>query len=98
MRRQLVAIISATFLLLTWIAYDGTAASIADPLLNPWRDYLVKAAARYMSRIINGNIEVGALRGSLFSAPVLQQVVVRDGEGAVVGRIEEIRMSYELTS
>jgi hypothetical protein len=68
-RRQLVAIISATFLLLRWIAYDGTAASIADPLLNPLRDYLVKAAARCLSRTINGNIEVGTLRGGvLFSA------------------------------
>jgi hypothetical protein len=85
-------------LLLSWFAYDGTAASILDPLLKPLRDYLVRAAAQYLSGAINGTIEVGALRGSLFSGPVLQQVVVRDGEGAVVGRIEEIRLSYQLTS
>jgi uncharacterized protein involved in outer membrane biogenesis len=97
-RRRLVAIVTSTLLLLPWFAYNGTAASIADPLLNPLRDYLVRAAARYLSRAINGTIEVGALRGSLFSAPVLQQVAVRDAEGAVVARIEEVRVSYELTS
>jgi hypothetical protein len=97
-RRQLVAIVTSTLLLLSWFAYDGRAASIADSLLNPLRDYLVRAAARYLSRAINGTIEVGALRGSLFSAPVLQQVVMRDAEGAVVARIEEVRVSYELTS
>jgi hypothetical protein len=58
----------------------------------------VNAATRYLSRAIDGTIEVGALHGSLFSAPVLQQVVVRDAEGAIVARIEEIRLSYELTS
>jgi hypothetical protein len=83
-RRQLVAIVTSTLLLLSWFAYDGMAASIADSLLNPLRDYLVGAAARYLSRAINGTIEVGALRGSLFSAPVLQQVVMCDAEGAVV--------------
>jgi hypothetical protein len=93
-----MAIVTATLLLLSCFAYDGAAASIADSLLNPLRDYLVRAAARYLSRAINGTIEVGALRGSLFSAPVLQQVVVRDAEGAVVARIEEVRVSYELTS
>jgi uncharacterized protein involved in outer membrane biogenesis len=97
-RRQLVAIVTLTLLLLSWFAYDGMAASIADSLLNPLRDYLVRAAARYLSRAINGTIEVGALRGSLFSALALQQVVVRDAEGAVVARIEEVRLSYELTS
>jgi hypothetical protein len=97
-RRKLVAIVSSTLLLLSWFAYDGTAASILAPLLNPLRDYLVRAAAQYVSRAIDGTIEVGALRGSLFSAPVLQQVAVRDGEGAVVGPIEEIRLSYQLTS
>jgi hypothetical protein len=97
-RRQLVAIVSSTLLLLSWFACDGTAASILDSLLNPLRDYLVRAAARYLSEVINGTIEVDALRGSLFSAPVLQHVVLRDAEGTVVGRIKEIRMSYELAS
>jgi hypothetical protein len=52
-----VAIVTSTLLLLSWFAYDGMAASIADFLLNPLRDYLVRAAAWYLSRAINGTIE-----------------------------------------
>jgi len=43
-------------------------------------------------------IEVGALRGSLLSSPVLQNLALRDIQGDMVGHIEEVRLTHNLTS
>ncbi|HXH14273.1 MAG TPA: translocation/assembly module TamB domain-containing protein [Alphaproteobacteria bacterium] len=78
--------------------YLSAAVPISDPLLDPLRDYLVRSVAQYLSKSLDGSIEVEALRGSLFGSPVLHNVVARDAQGGVVGRIEEIRLEYNLLS
>jgi hypothetical protein len=58
----------------------------------------VSCIAPHLSRAIKGTIEVGALRGSLLSSPVLQNFVLRDVQGDMVGGIEEVRLTHNLTS
>jgi autotransporter translocation and assembly factor TamB len=93
MWRKVLLAMGLAVLLLMLALYSG----IADPLLNPLRDYVLKTAAQYLSRSLNGRLEVGALRGSL-RAPVLHDIVLRDAQGAVVARVDELRLAYDLTS
>jgi uncharacterized protein involved in outer membrane biogenesis len=58
----------------------------------------VRTASRFASRWLAGSLEVGALRGSLLSSPVLHDVRLRDAQGEVVAQIEEIRLHYDLKS
>jgi autotransporter translocation and assembly factor TamB len=60
------------------------------------RDAAVQAAIRSVSDGLQGDLEVGAIRGSFFSALVLQNVILKDAQGAVIGQIDEIRLSYDL--
>jgi translocation and assembly module TamB len=69
-----------------------------DPVLDPLRDRLVRMMSRFVTRSMKGNLEVGGLRGSLLSAPVLQNITLRDKQGAVVGHIAELRLVYDLTA
>ncbi|GIX47266.1 MAG: hypothetical protein KatS3mg131_1477 [Candidatus Tectimicrobiota bacterium] len=68
----------------------------ADPLLDPLRDLLVQAVAKAISRSLQGRLEVGALRGSLLSAPTLENVVLRDAQNHIVARIARLHLSYDL--
>ena len=52
-------------------------AAASDPLLDPLRDIAVRTITRFVTKSLPGSLEVGALRGSLFSAPVLQNVTLR---------------------
>ncbi|MGE3541210.1 MAG: translocation/assembly module TamB domain-containing protein [Candidatus Tectimicrobiota bacterium] len=72
--------------------------TVINPVYEPLRDALVNRVARQISQALNGSLEIGALRGSLFSAPVLHNVVLRDPQGRVLGQIESIRLSYTLTT
>ena len=72
--------------------------TVVHPLYEPLRDPLVRLVTSMVSRSLHGSLEVGALRGSLFSAPVLHDVVLRDAQGAVLGQIETIRLAYDLTA
>lgn len=67
MVRKLVLTIGLALLLLSLLAYLIAAGS----LLTPLRNSLVKTVVAYASQSLQGTLEVGALRGSLFSAPVL---------------------------
>src|SRR5262249_23776643 len=72
--------------------------TVVNPLYMPLRDALVRTVTRKLSQSLHGSVEIGALRGSLFSAPVLHNVVLRNAQGTVVGQIEAIRLAYALTA
>ena len=63
---------------------------------NPVRDLLGHTASAWLSRRLNGTLEIGALRGSLFSSLVLRDVVLRDRRGAEVARLDEVQLKYDL--
>ena len=48
---------------------------------DPVRDLLGRTASAWLSRQLNGTVEIGALRGSLLSSLVLRDVVLRDRPG-----------------
>ena len=48
---------------------------------DPVRDVLGRTASAWLSRRLNGTLEIGALRGSLLSSLVLRDVVLRDRAG-----------------
>lgn len=81
-----------TLLLLVLLTAHSATAQVLESL----RDRLVQMAARWASRTLNGSLDVGALRGSLLSAPVLVDVTLRDAQGDVVAQIAEVRLNYSL--
>lgn len=72
------------------------SVSAYDPVLDPLRDLVVRTVTRFVTSSLQGSIEVGALRGSLLSAPVLQNITLRDKHGTVVGQVAELRLAYDL--
>src|SRR5262245_8367041 len=73
----------------------GLCAYIAR---DPVRDVLGRTASAWLSRRLNGTLEIGALRGSLLSSLVLRDVVLRDRAGMEVARLDEVRCRYDLTT
>src|SRR5262245_12481212 len=65
---------------------------------NPVRDLLGRTASAWMSRWLNGTVEIGALRGSLFSSLILRDVILRDWQGAEVAHLDEVQLRYDLTA
>src|SRR6267378_8014500 len=65
---------------------------------DPARDVLGRIASAWLSRRLNGTLEIGALRGSLFSALVLRDLVLRDRAGLEVAHLDEVRLEYDLTT
>src|SRR5262245_4513167 len=92
MRRKLkwmaicVALVCGSLGLCTYVARDWV------------RDLLGRTASVWLSRRLNGTIEMGAVRGSLWSSLVLHDVVLRDRQGAVVAHLDEVRLGYDLTA
>jgi autotransporter translocation and assembly factor TamB len=78
--------------LLTLLVYQ----SAADPILDPLRDLLVRTVTRFISKSLQGTVEIANLRGSLLGSPVLHHVVLRDAQGVVLVQIEAIRLEYDL--
>src|SRR5262249_50546416 len=97
MRRKLKIAAYLTLMLLGGLLLL-TYYTVVNPLYVPLRDALVRTVTRSLSQSLHGSVEIGALRGSLFSAPVLHNVVLRDAQGTVVGQIEAIRLTYDLTA
>jgi len=62
------------------------------------RDVLGHTASAWLSRRLNGTLEIGALRGSLWSSLVLRDVVLRDRAGLEVAHLDEVRLGYDLTT
>src|SRR5262245_30347160 len=73
----------------------GLCAYIAR---DPVRDGLGRMASAWLSRRLNGTLEIGALRGSLFSSLVLRDVVLRDRAGMEVAHLDEVRLGYDLAT
>src|SRR5262245_51165386 len=71
-------------------------AAAYDPVLDPLRDMMARTITRFATRSLQGSVEVGALRGSLLSSPVLQNITLRDQQGTVVGQVAELRLVYDL--
>src|SRR4030095_3407932 len=65
---------------------------------DPVRDVLGRTASAWLSRRLNGTLEIGALRGSLFSSLVLRDVVLRDRAGMEVVHLDEVRLGYDLAT
>ena len=85
-------------LLILFLTLLVTAPTPARPIVAPVRTWLVQTAAQRISHRLNGALEIGALEGSLLSAPSLANVVVRDHTDAVVARIDAVHLRYQPTS
>ena len=68
----------------------------SEPLIQPLRMLLVSAATKWISRSFNGGFEIGELRGSLLSAPVFHDLILKDVQGGVVARMDTLALHYDL--
>jgi len=93
-RRIFVAAGAGVGLFVLYLVLLITAPTFARPVVAPVRAWLVQAATQSLSKGINGTLQVGALQGSLLRAPKVADVVVRDQTGAVVVRIDAVRLHY----
>jgi autotransporter translocation and assembly factor TamB len=90
-----------------WVMIGGSVALafgllvygiLAGLILTSARDAAVQAALRYVSNSLQGSLEVGGVRGSLLSAPEVQNIVLKDAQDVEIGRIAAFRLSYNLLS
>ena len=93
-RRIFVAAGAGVGLVVLFLVLLIIAPTFARPAVAPVRAWLVQAATQSLSKGINGTLQVGALRGSLLRAPRVADVVLRDPTGAVVVRIDAVRLHY----
>ena len=93
-RRIFVAAGAGVGLVVLFLVLLIIAPTFARPAVAPVRAWLVQAATQSLSKGINGTLQVGALRGSLLRAPKVADVVLRDPTGAVVVRIDAVRLHY----
>jgi autotransporter translocation and assembly factor TamB len=68
----------------------------SEPLIQPLRTWLVSATTKWISLSLNGTFEIGRLRGSLLSAPVFHDVMLKDEQGEVVAQIDAVALHYDL--
>ncbi len=93
MRRQL-----ARFL---FVFVIGTAAMILGvvtsmTLTPPGRDLLARTVSRFLDRIVNGQVRVGAISGSFLYDLTLENLVVRDTSGELLVDLPRVRVAYRL--
>jgi hypothetical protein len=91
-RRYRIAALVLALLLGTWLA----PPSYADIILDPLRDLLVNTATKWVSKGLNGSVEIGKMEGSLLGSPVLKDVKLLDHQGNTVVQIAEVRLAYDL--
>ncbi|HEY7709691.1 MAG TPA: AsmA family protein, partial [Candidatus Entotheonella sp.] len=91
-RRNNIAIIGLALLLVIWL----TLPSHADIILDPLRDLLVHTATKWVSKGLNGSVEIGKIEGSLLGSPILKDVKLLDVQGNTVVHIAEVRLAYDL--
>ena len=94
MLRKLLMIGGAAVLVCGLLLY----AVLAGLILDSARDAAVQAILRTVSNILPGSLEVGHVGGSLLSAPVVQDIVIKDAQDTVIGQIDAVRVSYNLFS
>jgi autotransporter translocation and assembly factor TamB len=63
---------------------------------DPLRDALVRHISTRVSKLLNGSLDIGHLRGSLVTSLVLQDVVLRDYQQNIVAQLDEVRLVYDL--
>lgn len=90
MRRQLRR--CTTLACLAALLLGGVAYLARDPV----RDQVARLVSTWLSQRLQGTVEIGALRGSLFSTLHLRDVVLRDRAGVTLLRLEEAHLTYDL--
>jgi translocation and assembly module TamB len=82
------------FLLGTLAMVLGVVTSMT--LTPPGRDLLARTVSRFLDRIVLGQVQVGAISGSFLYDLTLENLVVRDTSGALLGDLPRVRVSYRL--
>jgi autotransporter translocation and assembly factor TamB len=85
-----------------WIAYLAISLVVIVIVLglaaylgrDPLRAKMVQMLNARLATMLNGTLEIGTLRGSLFNSLILRDVVLSDAQDTVIGRIDEIRVTY----
>jgi autotransporter translocation and assembly factor TamB len=88
-------IVGGAVVLVCGLLFYGVLAGL---ILGSTRDAAVQAILRSVSNVLPGGLEVGRVRGSLLSAPVLEDIVIKDAQDTVIGQIDALRLSYNLLS
>jgi autotransporter translocation and assembly factor TamB len=94
MLRKLLLIGGAAVLVFGLLLY----AILAGLILGSSRDAALHAVLKSVSNALRGDLEVGDLQGSFLSSLVMQDIVLKDEQGRVIGQIEALRLSYNLLS
>ncbi|HEY7496713.1 MAG TPA: hypothetical protein VIH59_37115, partial [Candidatus Tectomicrobia bacterium] len=81
---KLAGYVGLTLLVLVLLAYLAR-----DPL----RDTLAQTVSTRLSKLLNGSLQIGKLRGSFLTSLVLQDIVLRDQHG-IVAQLEGVRLFY----
>ena len=66
------------------------------PLIQPVRALLVSVVTKAVSQSMNGTLEVEAVEGSLWSAPVARGISLTDAQGELVVRLDTLSLRYRL--
>ncbi len=82
------------FLLGTLAMVLGVVTSMT--LTPPGRDLLARTVSKFLDRIVTGQVQVGAISGSFLYDLTLENLVVRDTSGALLGDLPRVRVSYRL--
>ena len=97
MRRRLLFLILAPLMIaVALVLLVLVEPSLLQPVVQPMRAQLLRIATKIISHQLNGSLEVGRIDGSLLSAPTLHEVILRDHQGTVMGRIATARLRYDL--
>jgi translocation and assembly module TamB len=93
MRRRIARFIFVT-LLGTLAMILGVVTSMT--LTPPGRDLLARSVSRFLDRVVNGRVHVGAISGSFLYDLVLTDLVVRDTSGALLADLPRAKVGFRL--
>jgi len=93
MRRRIARFIFVT-LLGTFAMVLGVVTSMT--LTPPGRDLLARSVSRFLDRVVNGRVHVGAISGSFLYDLVLTDLVVRDTSGALLADLPRAKVGFRL--
>jgi translocation and assembly module TamB len=93
MRRRIARFIFVT-LLGTLAMVLGVVTSMT--LTPPGRDLLARSVSRFLDRVVNGRVHVGAISGSFIYDLVLTDLVVRDTSGALLADLPRAKVGFRL--
>jgi translocation and assembly module TamB len=84
-----------------FVFFLGTLAMVLGvvtsmTLTPPGRDLLARTVSQFLDRIVTGQVHVGAISGSFLYDLTLENLVVRDTSGALLGDLPRVRVSYRL--